>query len=305
MCNPQRGATRFHQPMNEEEAVQTADGRTISYAEYGDSSGEPIVFFHGWPSSRYQAAYLDPIASERGLRILAPDRPGIGESTPRPGRHFEDWPQDVAAFADALGLGQFPILGISGGGPYTLATCAALGDRVTRAAVVCGAPPLAAKDDRGHMHWAYKTLAASQGLRRTLLPALVPLSRWMVGRGAQRAPMSWMLRSVPARDREALFSQGGWEMVTRSYLEAVRNGTKSILSEGELYLDEWHFDVEQIKVPLRFWHGKDDANLPCHVAQRLANRIPSAEGCWVEGEGHYSLAIFHSEEMLDWLTRAS
>jgi pimeloyl-ACP methyl ester carboxylesterase len=291
--------------MNEDETVQTAGGQTISYAEYGDPKGKPIVFFHGWPSSRYQAAYLDPVASERGLRILAPDRPGIGESTPQPGRHFEDWPKDVAAFADALGIDRFPIFGISGGGPYALATCAKLGDRVTRAAVVCGAPPLGAKEDRVHMHWAYKALASSQRLRRTLLPALVPLSRWMISRGARRAPMSWMLKSVPGRDREALFSQGGWDMVTRSYLEAIKNGTQSILSDGELYLDEWHFDVEQIKVPVRFWHGKADANLPCQIAQRLADRIPSAEGHWVEGEGHYSLAIYHSEEMLDWLTSES
>ncbi|MBK1826771.1 alpha/beta fold hydrolase [Haloferula rosea] len=291
--------------MNEEEHVQIADGRTISYAEYGDPKGRPVLFFHGWPSSRYQAAYLDPLALERGLRILAPDRPGIGGSTPVPDRHFEDWPADVAAFADALGIGRFAIFGISGGGPYTLATSATLGDRVIRAAVACGAPPLGEKDDRGHMHWAYKTLASSRRLRRAMLPALLPFSRWMVGRGATHAPMSWMLKSVPHRDREALFSQGGWDMVTRSYLEAIRNGPDSVLSEGELYLSGWNFDVSSIRVPIRFWHGKADANLPCHVAQRLAEKVPGAEGCWVEGEGHYSLAVFHSDEMLDWLGNTS
>ncbi|MGB1129096.1 MAG: alpha/beta fold hydrolase [Haloferula sp.] len=289
--------------MNEEERVQIADGRTISYAEYGDPEGSPVLFFHGWPSSRYQAAYLDPLASERGLRILAPDRPGIGESTPLANRCFRDWPKDVAAFADALKIERFPIFGISGGGPYTLASCQTLGDRITRAAVVCGAPPLSSDDDRAHMHWAYKTLASSRPLRRVMLPALVPFSRWMVGRGAQRAPMSWMLKSVPLRDREALFAQGGWDMVTRSYLEAVRNGTQSILDEGELYLGDWDFDVDQISVPLQFWHGKADANLPCPVAQRLAERIPSAEGCWIDDEGHYSLPIHHSGKVLDWLAR--
>jgi pimeloyl-ACP methyl ester carboxylesterase len=287
--------------MNEDARAEIADGRVISYAEYGDPQGSPVLFFHGWPSSRYQAAYLDPLATERGLRVIAPDRPGIGQSTPRQGRHFRDWPEDTAAFADALGIGRFAIFGISGGGPYTLAACAQLGDRITRAVVACGAPPLADKSDRGHMHWAYRTLASSRRLRHIMLPSLVPLSRWMVGLGARRAPMSWMLKSLPDRDRQALFSQGGWDMVTRSYLEAVRNGPASILSEGELYLEGWDFEVGDIKVPLQVWHGKADANLPCHVAQRLAGRIPTAEGHWVDGEGHYSLAINHSGEMLDWL----
>ena len=138
-----------------------------------------------------------------------------------------------------------------------------------------------------------------------MLPALLPFSRWMIRRGADHAPMSWMLKSIPARDREALFSQDGWDMITRSYLEAIRNGSESVLQEGELYLSGWNFDVEQIHVPLRFWHGLADANLPCHVTQRLAKRVPGAEGCWIEGEGHYSLAVFHSGEMLDWLAAAS
>lgn len=305
MCKALRPSPWLDRFMKEEEHVEIGDGRTLSFAEYGDPDGRPVLFFHGWPSSRYQAAYLDPLAKERGFRVLAPDRPGIGNSTPCPGRHFTDWPRDTAAFADALGIDRFAILGVSGGGPYTLATCAKLGERITRAAIVCGAPPLSSQDDRGHMHWAYKTLASSRPLRRALLPAIVPVSRWMVGRGARSAPMSWMLKSVPERDREALFAQGGWEMVSRSYLEAVRNGTQSVLDEGELYLSQWPFDVDAIRVPLQFWHGRADANLPCHVAERLAEGIPSAEGCWIEGEGHYSLPVYHSGKVLDWLAKDS
>ena len=287
--------------MNEDQSVTLPDGRTLGYAEYGDPDGRPVLFFHGWPSSRYQAAYLDADARERGLRVLAPDRPGIGLSDPLPGRRFADWPRDVAAFADLLGIRSFPILGVSGGGPYTLAACGSLDGRITRAAIICGAPPLAGKADRSHMHWAYKTLASHRGFRRAALPALIPFSRWMVHRGARRAPMSWMLRSVPVHDREALHSIGGWEMVTRSYLEAIRNGPDSILTEGELYLQPWDFEPEKIAVPVRFWHGLDDANLPCEVAKRLAARVPGADGRWVENEGHYSIAIHLSPEALDWL----
>ncbi|MGE9271462.1 MAG: alpha/beta fold hydrolase, partial [Verrucomicrobiales bacterium] len=224
--------------MNEDARADLANGRTLSYAEYGDPHGQPILFFHGWPSSRYQAAYLDEPANARGLRILAPDRPGIGLSTPQQGRGFQDWPTDISAFADHLGIDRFSIFGISGGGPYTLATCHALADRVVTAAVVCGAPPLGQKEDRGHMHWAYKALASSQRLRRTILPALLPFSRWMVAKGTNKAPMSWMLQSIPARDREALHSVCGWDMVARSFLEAIRNGPDSVLGEGELYLKD-------------------------------------------------------------------
>ncbi len=287
--------------MDEDRSLTLPDGRALGYAEYGDPSGDPVMFHHGWPSSRYQAAFLDPMARDRGLRILAPDRPGVGRSDPRPGRGFSDWPADLAGFADALGIDRFKAFGVSGGGPYTLAACARLGDRIERAAVVCGAPPLADKSARSHMHWAYRTLATSRKLRRVAMPAVVRLSRWMVDRGHDHAPMSWMLKSVPDVDREAIRNGGGWEMVTRSFLEAVRNGSDGMREDGELYLSDWDFDPSGIHVPVHFWHGTADANLPCEVAKRLAEKVPNAETDWIEGEGHYSLAMGYAENALDWL----
>lgn len=291
----------FSPPMEENLRVTLPDGRTLGYAEYGDPAGEPVVFHHGWPSSRYQAAYLDPKARLRGLRILAPDRPGVGASDPRPGRRLSDWPEDLRGFADRIGIDRFKVFGVSGGGPYALATCALLGERVERAAIVCGAPPLAEKSTRSHMHWAYRTLSSSEKLRRAALPGVVGISRWMIHRGHDHAPMSWMLKSIPEVDREAIRSGGAWEMVTRSFLEAVRPGATGMREDGELYLSEWDFDPTQIRVPLHFWHGKADANLPCKAAQQLCARVPTAEGDWIENEGHYSLPVHYSDHALDWL----
>lgn len=290
--------------MNEDLRLTLPDGRTLGYAEYGDPGGEPVIFQHGWPSSRYQGAYLDPLASQRGLRILAPDRPGIGSSDPLPGRGFSDWPADLAAFADQLGLARFRLLGVSGGGPYTLAACARLGDRIGRAAVVCGAPPLADPAAHAHMHWAYRIFSSSRHLRRLSLPAVVRLSCWMVHRGRQRAPMSWMLRSLPEVDRRAILDGGAWEMVTRSFLEAVRPGPDGMREDGELYLSPWDFDPGEIRVPVHFWHGSADANLPCSLARALAARVPGAGADWIDGEGHYSLALHYAGTALDWLKPA-
>ena len=287
--------------MKEEEWVRLPDGRRLGFAEYGDPGGRPVVYCHGWPSSRYQAAFLDGDAARLGLRILAPDRPGLGLSDPLPGRGFGDWPGDVTGLADALGLERLRVLGISGGGPYALAACARSAGRIERGAVICGAPPLGRREDRNHMHWTYRSLAGMKSLRRVAVRGILPLSRWMIARGADRAPMSWMLKSVPPRDREALHSKGGWDMVTRSYLEAIRRGPSGMLADGELYLRDWDFDPAEIRVPVRFWHGEADANLPCAVARRLAAAVPGAEGDWIEGEGHYSIAVHFSTAALEWL----
>jgi pimeloyl-ACP methyl ester carboxylesterase len=287
--------------MKEDEQVRLPDGRMLGYADYGDPAGAPVFYSHGWPSSRYQAKLLHDLAAERGLRIIAADRPGVGLSDPLAGRGFASWPQDVARLADALGIGRFRLLGTSGGGPYALATASALPERVIAAAVLCGAPPFGDPADRTDLHWAYRTLIGLKRLRRAATPAVIAASRGMIARGIDRPPMTWLLRSIPPSDREAIADAGCWESVTRSYLEAVRRGASHVLTEGELYLEPWDFSPEDIRVPVAFWHGLADKNLPCEVAKKLAARIPGAEGHWEEGEGHYSLPLRYRTTVLDWL----
>lgn len=289
--------------MRANQSIQLPDGRTLGFAEYGEPQGRPLIFCHGWPSSRVQGHLVAAAAQGRGLRVIAPDRPGIGLSTSLQGRGFSDWPVDLAALADALHIDRFLVLGFSGGGPYALATAALLPDRVVATAVVCGAPPLDQPEHRGDMHWTYRTLAAVKQLRRVVLPPVLDSSRWMVHRGHDKPPLSWLMRSIPPVDRKALDQRGGWEAVSASYLEAIRHGAGPVLEDGELYLRPWDFDPATIRGPLAIWHGTADRNLPCSLVKRLAARIPHASTRWVEGGGHYSLPTQHIDEILDELIR--
>ena len=114
-----------------------ADGRALAWSTFGDPAGSPVVWHHGGLSCRLDAQRGDTAAREAGVRLIAPDRPGIGGSDRDPGRTVASWAADVAALADHLGLDRFATVGWSAGGPHALATAAGLGDRVTRAAT-CG-----------------------------------------------------------------------------------------------------------------------------------------------------------------------
>src|SRR5712691_9075192 len=113
--------------------VRASDGRVTGYYEYGDPNGTPVVALHGTPACGAGFAWADRHARTRGIRLLAPDRPGVGESDPWDrgnGVTVDDYPPALSAFADALDLRTFSILGYSGGGPYALAAAHALADRV-------------------------------------------------------------------------------------------------------------------------------------------------------------------------------
>jgi pimeloyl-ACP methyl ester carboxylesterase len=113
------------------------DNRRLAYAEFGKPDGHPVFHFHGSPSSRLEPLLLgDDVFSQLGLRIIAPDRPGMGQSDFQPDRGFSDWSDDVVFLADALGLDKFSILGISGGCGYVAACAAKVPERLHSAVIV-------------------------------------------------------------------------------------------------------------------------------------------------------------------------
>lgn len=111
---------------------QLPGGRSLGWAEWGPVDGVPVLFSPGAATSRhlgFGGEELDAL----GVRLISVDRPGLGASSPRPGRTFDDFVDDIRAFAGLRGLGRPLMVGNSQGAPFALA-CAAAG--AVRALVV-------------------------------------------------------------------------------------------------------------------------------------------------------------------------
>src|SRR5262249_48379142 len=120
--------------MSRQNMVRLHGGAVLEVEGYGDPNGVPVIFCHGWPSSRTMAQLTDEPARALGVRIISPDRPGISGSSMQPDRKLSDWPSLVERLVDDLEIGEFRILPISGGAPYPYSTPIAIPPR---------APPLA------------------------------------------------------------------------------------------------------------------------------------------------------------------
>src|SRR5437763_14539449 len=126
-------------PLRDETLVRK-NGERVAFSEYGDSSGEPVIFCHGWPSSRLMAQFTHDAARESGVRIISPDRPGIADSSFVTARTLLDWAPLVSELANFLQLEKFRVLGISGRAPYAYTLAWAMPERVRVVAEVRRAP---------------------------------------------------------------------------------------------------------------------------------------------------------------------
>lgn len=129
-------------------SITLKDGRKLGYAEYGDPLGRVMLYFHGFPGSRLEAAHFHDVAEKNQYRIIGIDRPGMGLSSMDDHRTILSWAADIVAFADQLGISAFSIFGHSGGAPFVAACAYAIPERVRRAAVISGMAPIVNPESR-------------------------------------------------------------------------------------------------------------------------------------------------------------
>jgi pimeloyl-ACP methyl ester carboxylesterase len=277
--------------------IPLPSGLTLAVAEYGVPDGVPVFFFHGWPSARMQGALFHEAALGVGVRVLAVDRPGVGKSTPQANRRLVDWPPLLRELAAALALDRVRVLGVSGGGPYALASAWGAPELVEAAAVVCGAPPLTELGPDG-LTLAYRIMLAAHGRSRK---AMRLFFRILHPLAAARAPewMMTMLRGAVRGPDKAVLADGRLAQLCYDGFRYAWGGHRDgVFEDAEIYTQPWGFALEEVRRPVRMWHGTEDHNFSYHLAERVAARLPNCALRIVPDEGHYSLPIRHAREIL-------
>jgi pimeloyl-ACP methyl ester carboxylesterase len=263
--------------------VTVGGGRQLSYTDIGHPKGPCIFFFHGAPTSRLQLVNLDEQFSAHGLRVVSPDRPGYGKSSPQPNRSITDWPADVVAVADALAIRRFIVAGHSSGGPYAVACAALLPDRVSTGLVIAGVtdmgwPPA----------WEDYIEAEIKLMRMSEEKELVA---WCVehfgagGSGFLTAPGI----ELPEPDN-ALFADGNAAAaLTSNAAEAFRQGVAGYAQDIFIQGRPWPFDPGSIAASMDVVHGEPDTLVPMAHSRHTAELVPGSRFRTLAGHGHFTI----------------
>src|SRR5438046_8934005 len=114
--------------MNRQKILELQGGAVLAFDEYGDPTGAPVMFCHGWPSSCTMAQLADEPARGLGVRIISPDRPGISGSAMQRDRKLSYWPGFLKGLVDHLKVSAFRMLAISSGATSAYAGSGAMRD---------------------------------------------------------------------------------------------------------------------------------------------------------------------------------
>jgi pimeloyl-ACP methyl ester carboxylesterase len=284
----------------ERKLIPVPDGRVIDVLTTGPQDGFPLVVHGGTPSGLIVGAKLAAAADERGLRFVLTARPGYEGSTPRPGRRVADVAADIAVVLDTFGVGEFVSIGMSGGGPHSLACAALLPGRCLAAASVAGVGPYGA-EGLDFLAGMGPENVEEFGLAARGADALTPyLER-------EAAAMHEVTGEQVAAALGGLISGADAAVLTGEFADelaaslraAIRDGVAGWRDDDLAFAADWGFSLDALAGRVAIWQGDQDRMVPFGHGQWLAAHIPGARAHLEPGAGHLTMVVTAVDHILD------
>ncbi|PVZ71997.1 alpha/beta hydrolase [Pelagibaculum spongiae] len=276
--------------------------KNISYREYGPKNGRPMVLCHASLSCRYGVPLHLPLLEKYQIRLIVPERGGVGLSNGAPYQKITDFAADFRALVEHLQLKKVDVIGVVAGGAYALSAAWLCSDIVNRVLLLEGFAP----------NIAEHTIKGAPGYFR-MMPRLI---RYFP-KVSERL-MSFQLRDFANDWQKALqhtsklFNPFDAQILLRedvrdfALIEAIENnrqGVSALIRDILLVHADWQIPLEDIKSPCYIAYGNADPVAACY-AETLIQRLPNTRQVFREDEGFARmlyLSFFEIIEQAGWV----
>lgn len=269
-----------------QESLALADGRRLTYRRIGDPDGKPVLFFHGTPGSHMLAFIAEKAARKAGYLMIAPDRPGIGDSDLQSGREVRYWPLDVIQLLKHLNIRECGIIAISGGAPYAFQCAYDLPNEITFIASLSGW--MSYGREEAHNIPLSKNINAFRLMYKTKfsVPTIGKLTEYTIQKHPDKL-LAHLRKTLPPADLDLLEDEFSRELFLYDLQNAYKHGWQGAAIDGALQFEDQPFRLTAVKQPVILLHGTADTIVPCEMARAYKHHLPNvAEYIEVPEGGH-------------------
>ncbi|GAA3926237.1 hypothetical protein GCM10022277_22880 [Litoribacillus peritrichatus] len=294
-------------PSYQQGQITRQDGRVVSWARVGPENGQPIIYAHGNPGSRFELLFFHDQAVAQHRAIYVVERAGFGCSTFSDEYSLVHYAQDTDFVMDKLKVKRpLDLVGWSSGGPPSFAYSAYFPENVQRVIVASsytnfGELPDAVAIMKAHHR---KGPVLSEKAPR-LFHGLV----WLVGWTSQHLPNMYYKvteKEVSDSDRVILEKNGMKALFMLNQEEAFAQGSAGAELDLEVQWRPWPFALSQVKTPVLLMYGREDKLVPMQFMQHLDQRLPHSRLQLEDKEGHlFPLKASYQQKMLEWFTQGT
>lgn len=267
------------------------DGRRLTWTEQGDFEGTPLLFFH---NMLYGVSWTDPaveVLAKKGLRVIAPSRPGFGASDYD---HHVAKEDRVAATLDVyvqlldyLNLDKVMLVGHVAGLIYAYNFAYSFPER-TQSLLGISHFPYWDESLTKQLPMRQRVVAATTRRAPSALGFVVRAGVALVDSGREDQFIHALHKDVPA-DMKALRRPEVYHAVVDGIRHTVRQGGVGFMADCPLVLQDWtHLELDP-RITFEIVHGADDLVVtPAHKTG-FAERLPNVRVTELEDAGQYLL----------------
>jgi pimeloyl-ACP methyl ester carboxylesterase len=277
-------------------------GRLVEFWDGGDPAGRPVLIHSGTPDPREAGRLSHRLGLSAGLRLICLNRPGYGGTTPAdPSLAIVG--RDAAGLAVELGLDEYGVVGMSGGGPFAVATAVVDPTHVRAVGVVAGMGPWRVLDDPSEDS---ENVERAEGRILLAQADAGDLAGARAGFVAEAVRDFGGLADLDDEARVAAF-MGGYEsprLKDPEFCDIVADEIRVVLESFHGYAFDslawggpWDVDPSDVRAATTLWYGADDDVCPPRYGQWLADRIAGSKMVVFPGADHMEAITGHKPEV--------
>jgi pimeloyl-ACP methyl ester carboxylesterase len=239
--------------------ISYKNGNTLSYADYGDPQGDPILIQHGLIASIKDQGLFQRLIENRA-RLICIARPGYGASSPYQMKNVGEWADIVSILVGELGLSRFDVLGISSGAPYSYAIGYGLPEKARNLFILSGTPAL--YDENVISCWPYP-----------------------VSKNASMAEMQALACRL-------FFSHHSKEALEKDEIkDSMMNDCFGVALDLKIRAVDWGFRLSDVKAKVTMRHSRSDEAVPYITAEITSGLLPDCHLETRENDVHFSQEV--------------
>lgn len=280
-------STSPYSPDHTAQCLYLTDGRQLEFFEFGDPSGVPVLYHHGMPGSALEAAALHDVFACHGLKLISPNRPGIGGSSPTHNYCLAQITTDTIELLNHLGHKKVSVVGWSSGGVPTLWLAKYMPEHIQQAVLLSSYSHFFELEQAPFHH-----VGQASWLKHFTqkVPKLSQLLMAFTGYLADKLPsiyFHFVLQQCHGQDVDILSSYPQYSaMLLQAQRQTFKQSYSSLFQDLVSQFQQWPFHLHTIECPITIFQGDCDPFVPERIGQHLADCLPNAEYNLLYGQGH-------------------
>ncbi len=251
----------------------TRDGRNLEYVKIGPRSGTPVLYLHGMvDSTEFTDKFLRQLV-DRNILVIAPSRPGFGNSDPR--QSYDDTPEKFAHDADELldhlGISRLTVVGHMAGALYAFALAAIYPRRICSIVTIAGAVPMVSNNQFKNMTPIQRLGGMTARHAPHLFSIFIRGGIALVRRGREDILLQSAYKNAPV-DMEVARKPAMRTMLYRRYHFLTDQGPYAFQNDAMQISRDWSYLVTRVKCPLTLVHGRHDQVIHIESVVKFARK---------------------------------